>query len=69
MGFSLKIAELENILRKLESDAIPLEESFSLFEEGKALIADCRKQLESFERKVTILTEKGEEALEQGNEG
>ena len=68
MSYSLDIIKLEEILRKLEGNALTLEDSLSLFEEGKALIDRCKKHLQSAERKVTVLSETGETPLEQEKE-
>ncbi len=37
MNFSEKMAELDKILRKLEGDALPLEDALSEFEKGIGL--------------------------------
>lgn len=60
MNFSEKILELENIVKKLEGEMLPLEDSISLFEDGKEIVEQCRSYLDSVERKVTLLTERGE---------
>jgi len=46
---------LEEISRKLEDNSTPLETSFKLYEEGRALIALCQRMLDEAERKVTLL--------------
>ena len=61
MNFSEKMTELEKILKKLESENIPLEESLSDFEHGVKLIKECRTFLEDAKQKVTILTDSGEQ--------
>ena len=52
-----KLSELELIVKKLESNEISLDEAISLFEDGVKISDDCRKILESAERKIKTLTE------------
>ena len=49
------LERLEKIVVELEKGEVPLEKSLTLFEEGMALSASCRKQLEEAEGKVEIL--------------
>ncbi len=60
MNFSEKMAELDKILRKLEGDALPLEDALSEFEKGIGLVRDCRAYLEEAKQKVALLTDEGE---------
>ena len=69
MNFSEKMAELDKILRKLEGDALPLEEALSEFENGIGLVRDCRTYLEEAKQKVAMLSDDGEVPFEpQKNE-
>lgn len=69
MNFSEKMAELDKILRKLEGDALPLEEALSEFEKGIGLVRDCRAYLEEAKQKVAMLSDDGEVPFEpQKNE-
>jgi exodeoxyribonuclease VII small subunit len=69
MNFSEKMAELDKILRKLEGDALPLEEALSEFEKGVGLVRDCRAYLEEAKQKVAMLSDDGEIPFEpQKNE-
>lgn len=69
MNFSEKMAELDKILRKLEGDALPLEEALSEFEKGIGLVRDCRAYLEEAKQKVAMLSDDGEIPFEpQKNE-
>ena len=43
-------------MKRLEESELPLEEALKLFEEGTALSAGCRQQLEEAEHRVEILT-------------
>lgn len=50
------MTRLEEIVKKLEGEAISLEESLKLFEEGMNLTDMCRTQLEEAEAKIKTLT-------------
>lgn len=69
MNFSENMAELDKILKNLESDSVPLEESLREFERGVALVRECRSYLLDVRQKVTILTENGERIFDDGKEG
>ena len=62
MGFEKALKQLEEIVQKLESGDLGLEESLQLFEDGIKLSRLCNKKLELAERKIEMLTkdEKGE---------
>ncbi|MCD6255875.1 MAG: exodeoxyribonuclease VII small subunit [Deltaproteobacteria bacterium] len=55
MKFEDAISRIEEIIKKLETGEIPLEESLKLFEEGINLINFCQKKLNEVEQKVEIL--------------
>lgn len=57
-AFEQSLARLEEIVRKLESANLPLDEAMKLFEEGMQLSRDCQKQLEQAEARVEILLKK-----------
>ncbi len=56
-NFENKLIELEKIVTKLENSEISLDEAIALFEDGIKLSDDCRKILETAERKIKTLTE------------
>lgn len=58
--FESAIAELETIVRKLEEGDLALETSLELFERGVQLSRFCHTKLEEAERRVEILTDRGE---------
>jgi exodeoxyribonuclease VII small subunit len=58
--FESAIAELESIVKKLEEGDLPLEGSLELFERGVRLSRFCHSTLEAAERRIEILTERGE---------
>ena len=52
LSFEKALAELEDIVRKLESGAAELEASIALYERGAALKAHCEKKLKSAQEKI-----------------
>ncbi|MCX8036673.1 MAG: exodeoxyribonuclease VII small subunit [Candidatus Sumerlaeia bacterium] len=66
MSFEKAMARLEEIVQRLESGQASLDETIRLFEEGKRLGQDCRRQLTEVEKKIQKIVEKenGEIALE-----
>lgn len=57
--FSLEQAfsELEEIITKLESDAVPLKESIALYGKGAKLVAACKEELTGIEKEMLIIGE------------
>jgi exodeoxyribonuclease VII small subunit len=55
MDFEKKLSRLEEIVEKMESGEMPLEESLKLFEEGVKLSRECNVQLADAEQKVKLL--------------
>jgi exodeoxyribonuclease VII small subunit len=49
------LQRLELIVKDMECGDLPLEQSLKLFEEGIALSASCKKELDDAEAKVEIL--------------
>jgi exodeoxyribonuclease VII small subunit len=58
--FESAIAELERIVKTLEDGDLSLEKSLELFERGVQLSRFCHSTLEQAERRVEILTDRGE---------
>ena len=54
--FETSMAELEEIVEKLEAGEVTLDESLELFEKGVKLVKSCRNKLDEAEKKVKILT-------------
>lgn len=61
--FEKSLARLEEVVKRLESTDLPLDEAMKLFEEGVKLSRDCQKQLEEAEGKVEILMRKADGKL------
>ena len=53
--FEKSLKRLEEIVSKVESETLPLDESLKLYEEGKKLISSLEKTLKEAERKVEEL--------------
>ncbi len=65
INFEKSIAELEEIVKKLEGGNIPLDEMLKYFETGTRLVADCNKVLDETEAKLNILMKKDGEIIKQ----
>ena len=55
LSFESAMAELEEVVRKLESGAVALEESIALYERGAVLKAHCDARLRAAEEKVELI--------------
>jgi exodeoxyribonuclease VII small subunit len=60
LSFETAYAELENIVGRLESGELPLEESVALFERGRLLSEHCQRLLDAAELRVSKLGDEGE---------
>jgi exodeoxyribonuclease VII small subunit len=58
--FEAAIGELETIVKKLEEGDLSLEQSLALYERGVQLSRFCHVRLEDAERRIEILTERGQ---------
>ena len=59
--FEKAMAKLNQIQAKLESGNLPLEKAIEQFEQGSALINECREVLKRAEQRVKILTQNNAE--------
>ncbi|MBO9129715.1 exodeoxyribonuclease VII small subunit [Bacillus sp. 165] len=60
-SFEEAIAQLEEIVTKLEQGDVPLEDAISYFKEGMELSKICHEKLQNVEKQMTvILGENGE---------
>lgn len=55
MSYEQALARLEQIIRAMENDKIPLEESLTLYEEGVRIVRRLSAELDDAERKIKIL--------------
>lgn len=58
--FEAAIAELDGIVKKLEEGDLSLEQSLALYERGVQLSRFCHSRLEDAERRIELLTDRGE---------
>jgi exodeoxyribonuclease VII small subunit len=54
-NFEKALADLENIVQRLDENDLSLDDALSLFEEGIKLSRFCSQKLDSVENKVEIL--------------
>ncbi|MFV8781343.1 exodeoxyribonuclease VII small subunit [Microbulbifer sp. SA54] len=57
--FESALEELEQLVERLESGDLPLDEALADFERGVKLTRECQQKLASAEQKVKILMEEG----------
>ena len=62
-NFDQGMAELEQLVEKMESGDVPLEQSIEHFERGMAIVRACQKALNEAEQKIVKIT--GDGASEQ----
>ena len=53
--FEKSFQQLESIVKRLESEELPLDESLQLFEEGIRLSRFCHQRLEEVEKKIELI--------------
>ena len=53
--------KLNDIIKKLESEDISLEDSFSLYQEGVKLLKSCNDSIDRVEKQLIILGEANED--------
>jgi len=61
MSFEDALRALEQVVRRLESGEVPLEESIALYERGEKLRAHCQARLDAAQARI--------EAIVQGADG
>ena len=57
INFEAALEELEQLVERMETGDLSLEESLKAFERGVALTRDCQKALKDAELRVQALTE------------
>lgn len=58
VGIEDNFEQLEDIISKMQSDRITLEQSFELYNKGLSLVQDCNNQIDKIEKQIKII-EKG----------
>ena len=56
LPFEKALAQLEEIVSKLESGKVDLEQSIAIYEKGQALKDHCEKQLKDAEARIEKIT-------------
>ena len=62
-AFEESLEQLEQIVERLESGDLPLEESLKLFEQGIQLTRSCQTSLKQAEEKINVLTKQNNDWL------
>ena len=55
--YEAALAELEQIVQRMEGGQLPLEESIAAYRRGSELLKHCQQQLADAERKIQVLEE------------
>jgi exodeoxyribonuclease VII small subunit len=63
LSFEKALAELEQIVQKLEQGAVELEESIALYERGAALKAHCEAKLKSAQERIEKIVVSGDATI------
>lgn len=68
--FEKSFKQLEDIVRRLEAEELPLDESLQLFEQGIRLSRFCHQRLEEVEKKIELILAdaKGQAVIEPFDE-
>ena len=59
--------ELEEILHKLESSNIDIDEMVKLYEHGMKLTEECKNKIEDAEQKIKIINQDDNESIEESD--
>jgi len=70
LSFEQAISQLEQLIEKIESGEVGLEEALKHYEHGTELIKRCRSILDAAEKRIAELTESeaGELQIDQPND-
>ena len=60
MTFEDRLSSLEDIVKQLENDKLPLEKAMELYKQGISLTAECRSELENAKLTVKNMDMNGE---------
>jgi len=59
MKFEENLKKLEELVGKMESGALNLDEMIKAFEDGRRLVTDCQKDLDSIRQRIEKVTKDG----------
>ena len=68
VSFEAGFKRLEEILEKMNSSSVSLDESLKLFEEADQLINQCSKRLQEAERKIEVLVKNRSGEIQLGSD-
>lgn len=57
LSYEDAVKKLEDIVSKLESGTLPMQDAVKLFDEGQVLIKQCFTELDTAKGKLTIIKE------------
>jgi len=66
--FDTRLARLQEIVARLETGALPLEEGLALYKEGMGLSKACHEQLERARHEILLCSESGQQPFEVESE-
>ena len=66
-NYEAAVAELEQLVARMEGGTLSLEESLAAYRRGAALVAYCQQQLEKVEQQVRVLDGETLKPLPTGN--
>ena len=64
MKFEDNLKQLEELVRKMESGTLSLDEMIASFEDGRKLVETCQKDLESIRLRIEKVTAEGPKPVE-----
>ena len=59
MKFEDNLKRLEELVGQMESGALKLDDMIKAFEEGRKLVTECQKDLDSIRQKIEKVTKSG----------
>ena len=59
--------ELEEILHKLESSNVDIDEMVKLYEDGMKLVKECKNKIENAEQKIKVINQDDDESIKESN--
>ena len=57
MTYEESVKRIEEIVAKMESGKMPLDESIKYFQEGMKLLGECKDMLDKYEKAIKIATD------------
>jgi len=57
ISLEIVFEELENIVRKMDEEELPLEEAFELYQYGMQLVSACHSKIEKVEQELIVINE------------